>query len=288
VADVPYGVLHSSFFTGATGMTLQALGQQGKDALLLAAYLSANEWANMIGLYELSPSKLTRQLPAIRGKALQKAFEALSQEQYAQYDEVSEFVWVREMARIRLNLALGEAAPSSKRITGAVNLYQRLPLNPFLGPFYDRYRVELGLKHRRIGDRSPTGHPSNGDRSPFHHRSITDRSGTDSLLVPPSTPSGTSTSGSAKQDQRSADQVPVQAAAAPRPSDRYDTPTVETVTTVVSKEIIPLLGAAANFADLKDATASFLAKHGMRADGDTLRKAIESAQFRAAHPSTTH
>lgn len=141
-------------------MKLQALGTPGKDAMILAAFLTANEWANMIGLYELSPTKLSRCLPAVKGKSLTKAFAVLAKESYAFYDEPTEFVWVREMARIRLRLEVGQVISNANALKGAQNLYQRLPLNPFLGPFYDRYHVELALKHRRQG-------PSNGVRTVF-------------------------------------------------------------------------------------------------------------------------
>lgn len=168
MADVPYGITLSTFYTGHTGMRLQMMGTPGKDALILGGFLTVNEWANMIGLYELSPSKLTRCLPSVKGKALTKAFELLATESYAYYDEPTEFVWVREMARVRLRLQAGKILANENALKGARNLYQRLPLNPFLGPFYDRYHVELDLKHRRQGPsngvRTASEGPSNGVR----------------------------------------------------------------------------------------------------------------------------
>ncbi len=155
----PYGILLSTFFDGNTGMRLQAAGSIGKDALILGAFLSANEWANMIGLYELTFAKLARKLPILKGRpVLTRAFALLGQEQFAHYDEETECVWVREMARVRLRLVAGQKISNPRQLTGAQNCYQRAPLNPFLGPFFDRYHVELELKHRRDGGRgSPTG-----------------------------------------------------------------------------------------------------------------------------------
>jgi hypothetical protein len=206
----PWGILLSSFFDGNTGMQLQAAGAPGKDALLLGAFLTANEWANMIGLYELSLSKIARKLPVLEGRPLvMRAFELLDQARFAHYDEETEFVWVREMARVRLRIIPGHVITNPKQLTGAQNCYQRLPLNPFLGPFYDRYNLELALKHRRHakGDPSPTDRQSNGNRTPIEGQSIGDRSAIDSQFGSPQTPlqvpvPGTSTQGSVLNEQR--------------------------------------------------------------------------------------
>jgi hypothetical protein len=295
VADVPYGITLSTFLTGTTGMRLQALGASGKDALILGWFLSANEWANMIGLYELSPTRLTRWLPSVKGKALSKAFDLLGQERFAHYDEPTEFVWVREMARVRLALEPGVPAnPKEKRIIGAQNLYQRLPLNPFLGPFFDRYRVELSLKHRRNGgngDRSPTDRGPNGDPSPIEHRSIADRLVIDRCTVPPSTPSGTSTSVPANQDQVPDDQVPVRAAASPRSStpaplsaepQRQPSENYSQILALLHKEILPL--GVTDIGDLEEATKGRCAQLRLAYNSEVVRKAVESAlhQRRAA------
>lgn len=175
MAETPYGILLTSFFHGSTGMRLQAMGAPGKDALLLGAFLTANDWANMIGLYEISLGKLSRHLPILKSRTVvMRAFSVLDQERFAHYDEESEFVWVREMARIRLKLERGQVIRNPRILTAAQNCYQRVPLNPFLSPFFDRYRIELALKHRRgspfaeqVGERfaEPVAEPI-GERSP--------------------------------------------------------------------------------------------------------------------------
>jgi hypothetical protein len=250
VPDVPYGITLATLFTGRTGMRLQGLGAPGKDALLLGVFLTANEWANMIGLYELSPAKLARCFPSVKGKALEKAFGLLNQEQFAHYDEPTEFVWVREMARIRLNINAGEKVSNPRRLVAAQNLYQRSPMNPFLGPFFDRYHVELGLKHRR-GDHLKVAEPV-GDlfakpfaepvtkpvAEPFAERSSGTSTYRDQKAVP-----GTSTQGSA--NQRSGEQGSERTAAGPQ---RRQEPEVDpdpeghyaVITAVVTKDILPL------------------------------------------------
>jgi hypothetical protein len=188
--ETPYGILLTTFFHGRTGMRLQALGNPGKDALLLGAFLTANDWANMIGLYELSLGKIARHLPILKSRSVLRAFAVLDQERFAHYDEPTEVVWVREMARIRLNLVSGRVISNPKMLTGAQNCYQRVPINPFLAPFYDRYHVELALKHRR-------GDPPQADR-----QSIADPS-------PMSSPISETPVVRTQVLQRSSDQVPV-------------------------------------------------------------------------------
>src|SRR5690242_20572436 len=104
MADTAFGILLNSYFDGATGMKLQARGREGKDALLLGAFLSANEFANMIGLYEISFAKLERKLPIIKKRELKRSVDILGEERFAFFDPITEFMWVREMARVRLQL----------------------------------------------------------------------------------------------------------------------------------------------------------------------------------------
>jgi hypothetical protein len=285
-----YGILLSSFFDGTTGMRLQAMGATGKDAMLLGAFLTANEFANMIGLYELSMSKLARKLPALKGRTIVlRSFATLSNEQFAQYDEETEFVWVREMARVRLGIVAGEKVANPRRLVAAQNLYQRAPMNPFLGPFYDRYQVELALKHRRGQQRSgppqtggmqvsepsvthsPTGSPNtspNGspNTSPNVQQTFAERA------------SGTST----YRDQRSEirDQGSVKAAAAPRTALPIENPVgnVDVITSLVQKDILPL---GLQESELVDATKDRCAQLHIAYDSTTVRKAVESAQVRA-------
>lgn len=319
MAETPYGILLTTFFSGTTGMRLQARGAQGKDPLILGAFLSANEWANMIGLYELSLMKLARKLPILKGRpVIMRAFAILNEEQFAHYDEDSEFVWVREMARVRLNLTTGQPMPASKRLTGAQNLYQRLPLNPFLGPFYDRYHLELGLKHRRHkppnGEPSPIDRPPNGDRSVMDRQSIGDRSAIDRRSVSPQTPLPVpeiSTS-----DQEINDQVPgkIKAAAAPRVSSALvENPqdNVEAITAVIVKDVLPLMGTTGlpimqpgglqagayggrlnieRFAELQEAIKERCARLHIAYNSDVVDRAIESALVRyrlRSHVKTT-
>lgn len=143
-----YGILLPSFWNGDTGRQLQ---QCGKDAVILAAYLTANDHANMIGLYHIPKPTILRDLPVLEnGTILGEALLWLDAADYAFYDTATSFTWVCEMARFRLNLPRGEQmARDDKRRLGAVRAYEQLANNPFLGPFFDRYSAQLQLPRRR-------------------------------------------------------------------------------------------------------------------------------------------
>jgi len=158
-----YGVIYPEFWTGPTG---RALRVHGKDAQLLALYLLSAPHANMIGLYHL-PLPYIRQESGLTVRSLTAGLAALEAENFARYDATSEFVWVREMARVRMNIGPGRPALDKKdlKAIGAQKLYATLPSNPWLGPFFDRYAKVLHLRSRReaplpLGLRSPFQAPS--------------------------------------------------------------------------------------------------------------------------------
>ncbi len=152
--DERYGVLFHSYWTGPTGRAIQAAG---KDPCILGLYLATNRYANMIGLYELPLMYVEHDLPvlggdaAIRLAAIRLAFQSLSTLGFAYYDEATEIVWVREMARIRCGLpnATLKINPRDKKAIAVFSLYATIRPNPYLGAFHDRYGAQLGLPTRR-------------------------------------------------------------------------------------------------------------------------------------------
>lgn len=148
--DSYYGVLVSRYWTGHTGRLLRTEG--GKDAQLLGVYLLSNDYMNMLGLYRLSPVVIVDELGLTRA-AIARTFKIMAKANYAQYDESSSFVWVREMARFRLNIPPDDQPldRKDKRVIGAQTLYEKLPPNPFLAAFFDRYHKVLHLRTRRNG-----------------------------------------------------------------------------------------------------------------------------------------
>lgn len=279
-----YGKLLPSFFYGTTGMSLQSAGAIGKDALILAAFLMANEWASMIGLYELSIQKLARKLPVLKARDTSRAFALLDKEQFAYYDEETEIVWVREMARVRINLIAGQVIANPRQRTAAQNCYYRVPLNPFLGPFYDRYHVELDLKNRRDWNRGSPNTSANGSAN-----------GSPTTSVKRSVKA--SANGSVNECQVPVHQVPVQAvlstqesvqvqqqrtAAGPQlftvpVSDPDPEGHYAVIAALVTKDILPL-----RLEDhrLMDVTMARCIELRIEHNESVVRKAIDSALFR--------
>ena len=282
-----YGVLLPSYWDGPTGKQIQA---KGGEAVILGAYLGSNKYANMIGLYELPLLYVLHDLPVLRTRAaVLRAFRHLSAVEYAYYDEATEFVWVREMARIRLHLRPGERLSTAsghrdKRQPAVVELYESLKPNPFLARFHDRYAADLGLPRRREGHQRGI----NGASEPSQGASKPDGRGTDAPAKPVISDQRSGTS-----DQRSgtgnSDQVPVisqqdeKAAAAPRRAradEKPDDPeaNVEVITALVTKELLPL---GLDDGDLVEATKERCSKRHIAYNGSAVRKAVDSAVHRA-------
>lgn len=145
-----YGIVFPEFWTGPTGTMLRRT--KDRDACILALYLTSARRANMIGLYHLPLGVIPTETP-LDARAVRHGLRALGPKgvDFAQYDEVNEFVWIHEMARIRLGLNGKSDAlqPTDKRVAGVNRLYAQLPENAFLEPFYDRYYAALHLAERR-------------------------------------------------------------------------------------------------------------------------------------------
>jgi hypothetical protein len=141
-----YGVIFPEFWTGTTGRQLRA---HGKDAQLIGLYLATNCHANLLGLYRLALDDV-RHETGLGPKAIEKGLEAAAQAGYALFDVVTEFTWVRQMARFRLGLKAGESLrDGDKRAQAISRIYHAIEANPFLGDFYDVNRKILPLGRRR-------------------------------------------------------------------------------------------------------------------------------------------
>lgn len=151
-----YGVILHDYWDGETGTKIAAAG--GTDALCLGVYLCANHRDNMIGLYRLRYIDIT--LPMTRARVA-SAFQVLAAADFARYDVDTSFVWVVEMARVRLGLQTKQDAlvKGDNRIAFVNRLYDRVDDNPFLLPFWQRYHEPLHLKVKRRGSQGGSGAP---------------------------------------------------------------------------------------------------------------------------------
>lgn len=142
-----YGVARDGFWEGNTGRDIARLG--GKDAQLLALYLFKNPDDNMIGLYQLNLGITRRRINTVTMTGLVKSFSVLAQCEFAEYDTISEHVWVRELAKYRLGIYKTAIGPKDNRVKHALSLYERAKPNPFLEPFFRRYRRDLHIPKAR-------------------------------------------------------------------------------------------------------------------------------------------
>lgn len=142
-----YGVLPSDSWDSTIGRAIQAAG---KDSVILSAYLRANTHDTMLGLYRLQLGEIQLELPVLGSvDAIRCALDSLTHVRFAHYDDLASCVWVREMARERMNLEIGRILdPEDKRCKGAQRLYDLLPATTLLDPFFDYYGRVLRLKPR--------------------------------------------------------------------------------------------------------------------------------------------
>lgn len=142
-----YGILHPEFFGGETGRKIAELG--GASAQVLALYLTANKDATMIGLYPIELAVVRARIITLSTPGMVKALGALSAAEFADFDAGTNHVWVREMAKFRLNLQDGALDRDDNRVKGVNRMYHALKPNPFLRPFFDRYVKDLHLTRCR-------------------------------------------------------------------------------------------------------------------------------------------
>jgi len=151
-----FGLLFHEYWDGRTGKQIAAMG--GAPALLLGAYLMGNRHDNMIGLYRLPLDEI--RLPLV-GEQVVTALGVLEATEFAHYDYATEFVWVHEMARIRLGLRTREDILSRRdnRLRFVHSLYAKAEDNPFLRPFFERYASTFHLKTPRTTMLVPHAEP---------------------------------------------------------------------------------------------------------------------------------
>lgn len=133
-----YSILKPQFWTGQTGRQIRQLG---RDAQVLALYLLSCPAANMIGIYYLSLPTLCHET-GLSPKGALKALQSLSEAQFAEYDSVSEVVWVLNMAKYQIAEQLDS---KDKRCKGVWRELISYKTTKFFKPFYERYHKNFNL-----------------------------------------------------------------------------------------------------------------------------------------------
>lgn len=144
--------LSPQFWIGETGRQLRppadrpkAERESYKDARIVATYLTNAPSSSMYGLYYVTARTIAEETGLYEGE-VRAAMVLLDSLDYARYDQRTEFVWVVQMAWHQLNCPL---KPGDRRVANVNTWYRALPKNPWLGPFFDRYKDACLLEERR-------------------------------------------------------------------------------------------------------------------------------------------
>jgi hypothetical protein len=137
-----YSTASAQLWIGRTGKLLRT---RPKEARILQLYLITCPNANMYGLYYL-PQTIAAEEMGLTPTELATAWAILTELDFAVFDDETQHVWVREMARhqMRTPLKIGD-----QRVKGANEWYAALPRNPFLRPYYNHYQKDLHLENPR-------------------------------------------------------------------------------------------------------------------------------------------
>lgn len=152
----PYGAVSPLFWTGKTGKKLR----DDRDSQVVALYLMTNPHSHQTGLYYLPLMYLAHEV-GIPLEGARKALFTLSEDGFCRYDEVSEWIWVCEMAAWQIGTSLKE---TDKRVLGVQQFLESVPALSFIRDFTERYRADfhLGRGIAKKGPKAPSeGHSSN-------------------------------------------------------------------------------------------------------------------------------
>ena len=136
-AKVPPGI-----WTDSIGKEIR---RYGPEAWGMACFLMTNRHANMIGLYYLPIGYIVTDLGCSPDKA-QALLASLKKAGFCSYHPETEYVWVHEMASMQVG---DELKPQDKQAKGVEKTYESLSENPFLGPFFEKYRHAFHMQHPR-------------------------------------------------------------------------------------------------------------------------------------------
>lgn len=143
-----YARTYTDFWTGDTGAKMAALDDEGVRSM--AHFLFSGPNVSPFGLYykpfETIVLEFKRPAPGQVKKAeLQVSgwLEKLAALEFAWTDDATGFVFVKEMCAMQFRPL--PVKPTNLVIKSARRWYSTLARNPFLGPWFDRYDIDLHL-----------------------------------------------------------------------------------------------------------------------------------------------
>lgn len=145
--------LSPTFWTGRTG---RALREAHPSAQLLALYLISSPHVNYIGIYRLPLTYIAADL-GWTIEHVHDIFENVKWSGFAEYDRVSEIVWITEAAKWQIG---DELKTGDKRIGAVQREFESLPTDClYLDDFFTKYADAYKLKARK-GMTAPTATPT--------------------------------------------------------------------------------------------------------------------------------
>lgn len=154
-----YSQISPTWWTGQTGRDIarRALTERGDadyaaalEVRIVGDWLMTGSQHDQYGLYYALPVIIQAET-GIRPCRVLPALATLGELEFADFDELTSFVWVREMAAWQLGTLSreGKNGKPDNRIDAARRWYRACADNPFLGAFFDRYAEDLWLTERR-------------------------------------------------------------------------------------------------------------------------------------------
>jgi hypothetical protein len=170
-----YTTVHPRFWTlmSSTGTELRQLGA---EATLTALYLITCPNSNAIGLYYLSPSRVSEEL-GLPVERVREILEAVCRTGFAQYSQGDSVVWIPRMAHYQIGESLSKG---DRRVAWARKELKKFEGSTFHRAFLERYgeayhlaspQPRAPIQLLRKGSVASGGQPSRvGSPPPSHER----------------------------------------------------------------------------------------------------------------------
>lgn len=136
-----YAKVSPQFWINDTGKKIKKLGL---NAQLIALYLLTNPHATMLGIYYLPVAFIAHETGLSLEGAL-KGLQDLCEINFCSCDEISEYIWVHDMASDQISTQL---KASDNRVKAINEAYSSLPNLSFLQKFYEKYVHAFFLEPR--------------------------------------------------------------------------------------------------------------------------------------------
>ena len=156
-----YGMVRSSFWTGATGRALR----RDVDAQVVGMYLMTSPHANIIGVYRCPVEYIS--IETGRGfEGASKGLQKLHEIGFSTYDPETETIWVHEMARHQIGDAL---KAGDNRLKHIARFFGEIENSHIKQAFFEKYGAAYHLPQPPppAGLASPFEGASKPLRSPF-------------------------------------------------------------------------------------------------------------------------